>query len=699
MASKPKIAHKQYCHIRAVPKPTPKYFLKRYTLVPLVFALTLFTSCKKSDTPNPAPEEIKEPITPEPEFPEPVPEPEPEPEPIPEPKIEPEIVIDPMEWILSNWRGRINNITVTAEQTLPVYLDKQHVGDALLPVGQEVPLQIVSKDSVTILYLNSRHVIPIDATDLNTRATQALEQAKIAFEQAKLKASEVVQTKPANKDRAATPHAFLPVEKLRQFVDDPGIKFAENPPMELYTRIPPKPPEPSSQFEVRSGFTLIETLDEFRAVTKKSNQKIRMKPGIYRAKKTDDPIQFQRLNTDGNPSVNEQDHIFAVTGSNNYFDLRGVVFETPVSVQSTLKRGGHIADSWHINGANNTFEGGYFRNVLDKPYPDYFVTENEFEICNDGNTFLDCTFVIKGSIPFGYTDFYGKGAGGYGRLNKHSFMSFENANNTSLIGCKVYMNSFGHALHFHKVDGVLIKDCLISGALRPTNDIFKEKVGRAVEKDFEMVYRSVQPIPRDWMIPMTEDAIRSYNEVKNVTVIDTTVERQRGCFQLLLEGDITLENVAVIESGDFSYDLSSGTQGKTVMKNCFADVAYNPVFNLTRGDTPTDAFYEVTILSPRPGTIPTERSSLGIICGDDSTFILHDGTTTPLPDEVNKLICGGRKGMNGSTITNYTTATLILESNVRDCRIKSVGPVIDKGKDNRVSKIQAPEKKVWTPRH
>lgn len=627
-----------------------------------------------------------------------MPEPEPMPEPVPEP--EPEVVIDPMEWALNNWRGRINTITVTAEQSLPVYLDKQHVGDALLPVGQEVPLQIVSKDTVTVLYLNSRHAIPIDATDLETRATQALEQAKIAFEQSKLKATTVAQTKPLSKKPATTPHAFLPVEKVRQFVDDPGIKFAENPPMELYTRIPPEPPEPTSQFEVRRGFTLIETLDEFRAVTKKSNQKIRMKPGIYRAEKTDPPtMHTPRYQNPGENRTSEQDHIFNVSGSNNYFDLRGVVFETPVSVQSTLKRGGHVADSWHINGANNTFEGGYFRNILDKPYPDYFVAENEFEICNDGNTFLDCIFVIKGSIPFGYTDFYGKGRGAHGTLNKHSFMSFENANNTTLIGCEIYMNSFGHALHFHKVDGVLIKDCLVSGALRPTNDIFKETVGRAVDYDFEMMYRSQKPIPRDWMIPMTEDAVRSYNEVKNITVIDTTVERQRGCFQLLLEGDITLENVAVIESGDFSYDLSSGTMGKTVMKNCFADVAYNPVFNLTRGDTPTDAFYEVTILSPRPGTIPTERSSLGIICGDDSTFILHDGTTTPLPDKINKLICGGRKGMNGSTITNYTTATLILESNVRDCRIESVGPVIDKGKDNRVSKIRAPEKKVWTPRH
>ena len=414
-----------------------------------------------------------------------------------------------------------------------------------------------------------------------------------------------------------------------------------------------------------------------------------MKPGIYRAKKTDPPtMHTPRYQNPGENKTNEQDHIFNVSGSNNYFDLRGAVFETPVSTQSKLKKGGHVADSWHINGAKNTFEGGYFRNVVDKPYPNYFVTENEFEICNDGNTFLDCIFVIKGSIPYGYTDFYGKGAGGYGRLNKHSFMSFEHANNTSLIGCQVYMQSFGHALHFHKVDGVLIKDCLISGTLRPTNDIFKEVVGRAVEKNFYMVYRSEQPIPRDWMIPLTEDAVRSYNEVKNITVMDTTVERQRGCFQLLCDGDITLENVTVREAGDFYYDLSAGTKGKVTMKNCFADLAYNPVFNLTRGDAPDNAFYEVTILSPLPGVVPTERTSLGIISGNDSTFILHDGTTTPLPEEYNKLVCGGRKGMKDSTITNYTTATLILESNVRDCRIKSVGPVIDHGSNNRVSKIE-----------
>ncbi|MGJ8638529.1 MAG: hypothetical protein ACSHYA_03975 [Opitutaceae bacterium] len=659
---------------------------------PLLVLVAITAGCVdervQEEPPPPAVEQVEpSETTPEPEVTvAPTPEPEPTPEPIPEP----EVVIDPMEWIQENWRGRLRSVTITKEQSIPVFADGQQVGEAQLPVGRTVPVQKLDGETVTVHFLNTFHPVPAADTDLESRAESAL-AAAIASSQAEPETSQASGSKGNSAPQA-------PAETNLRFVnDDPNLQFSENPPMAIRARIPPEPPEPSMQYEVRPGFTVVDSLDDFRKVIKQDGQKIRMKPGVYRAKKSDPPIKYTPLHQNpGEKKVLEQDHIFNVSGSDNHFDLRGAVFETPVSVQSKLKRGGHVADTWHINGANNTFEGGYFRNVVDMPYPDYFVTENEFEICNDGNTFLNCIFVIKGSIPFGYTDFYGKGAGGYGRLNKHSFMSFLHANNTSLIGCQVYQLSFGHALHFHKVDGVLVKDTLISGTLRPTNDIFKETVGRAVDKNFEMVYRSVKPIPRDWTIPLTEDAVRSYNEVKNIVVIDSVVERQRGCFQLLCPGDITLENVAVIESGDFSYDLSSGSQGKTIMKNCYADVAYNPVFNLTRGDTPTDAFYEVTILSPRSDVIPTERTSLGIICGDDSEFILHDGTTTPIPDQYNKLICGGRKGMNGSTITNYTTATLILQGNVRDCRIQSVGPVIDNGSDNRVSKIKAPQKKIWT---
>jgi hypothetical protein len=479
---------------------------------------------------------------------------------------------------------------------------------------------------------------------------------------------------------------------------DLGLQLAENPPMELIFTPAPEPDPVTDDFEIRPGYVLIDSLDQFRVAIKKNGLKIRMKPGIYRAEKTDPPLEFTAIHeaesTGKGPDVSPQEHIFAVTGSNNYFDLRGVVIETPVSLQGTLSGKAHVADSWHINGANISFIGGYFRNVLDKPYPDYRNTECEFEICNDGNKFVNCTFVIKGSVPFGYTDFYGKGSGSYGRLNKHSFMSILNANDTELIGCEIYQQSFGHGLHLHNVDGVLVKDCFFAGTLRPTNDIFKEKAGRAVDNGFEMLYRSKQPIPRDWMIPLTEDGIRAYNDVRNVTVIDTTIERFRGCFQLLCpEGDVILENVTVREAGDFAYDLSVGDEGKVVMKNCFADISYNPVFNLTRGAIPEDAFFELTVLSPPEGTITTERASLGIICGDDCEFILHDGTTLPIPESANWLECGGKHGLIDSKVTNYTTAKLILKPNVRNCKIESVGPVEDNGQNNRVKIITAPAKK------
>ena len=463
-------------------------------------------------------------------------------------------------------------------------------------------------------------------------------------------------------------------ERADQQPKDLGLQLAGNPPLQMICRTPPAPPVPTATFETRAGFTLVTTLDGFRAAIRKDGQKIRMKPGVYRAKTCDPPI-------DG------QEHIFAVTGSRNHFDLRGVVFETPVSVQSKLSGKAHVSDTWHIYGSGNTFEGGYFQNVIDMPYPTYRVTENEFEIRGDNSTFLNCIFVIRGSVPFGYSDFYGKGGPNFGRLNKHSFMSIQNANNTTLVGCRVYQQSFGHCVHFHTVDGALIRDCHFTGTLRPTNDIFRETVGRASEYGFQVMYRGKRHIPHDEMIPLTEDGVRSYENVRNITVVDTVVERMRGCFQLLCVGDVMLDNVTVREAGDFGFDLSSGDKGRVTMRNCRADIAYNPVFNLTRGKAPKGASYEMTILDPPDGARPTPRASLGIIAGDTCMFTLHDGTTRPVAEEANVLRCGGRRGLVNSTVTNHTTARLILDKHVRNCLIRSHGPVEDNGQGNTIVRL------------
>lgn len=468
----------------------------------------------------------------------------------------------------------------------------------------------------------------------------------------------------------------LPFMTDAQETELQNLQLKSNPPMRAIFREPPLPPSSTVDFETREGFTLLRTLEQFIDAIKKDDQKIRMKPGVYRATSTDPPID-------------DHQHIFSVSGSGNHFDLRGVVIETPVSLQSKLTRKAHISDSWHIFGNNNTFEGGYFRNIVDRPYPEYGVTDCEFEVLGDDNTFDGCTFVIRGSVPYGYSDFYGKGGPNFGRLNKHSCIGIHENKNTTLRNCKFYVQSFGHCIFFHKTDGLRIENCFLSGTLRPSNDIFKETEGRATEYDFKIMYRGERPIPRDDMIPLTEDGIRSYGGDKNITIIDTTVERFRSGVQIQGDGDLTLKNVSVVEAGNYSFDVTAGKKGKVVMKNCFSDVAYSPVFKMSRGDMPFRASYEITMQGPANDVQATERTSLGTICGERCKFIIRADPTRPILPNVNYLECGGflNKSLIDSTVTNYSTAKLILTDRTRNCRIKSIGPVEDNGKDNKIVRL------------
>lgn len=462
---------------------------------------------------------------------------------------------------------------------------------------------------------------------------------------------------------------------------DLGFQRQANPPMQTISRTPPEPTVNADKYERRAGFKRIDNLAAFREAIKQDDQKIRLAAGVYRVKKVDAPIPEK-----------DQQHLFAVTGSNNHFDLRGVVIETPVSVQSKLTNKAHVADTWHINGDNNTFEGGYFRNVIDRDYPDYNVTENEFEVIGDGNTFRDCTFVIRGSIPYGYSDFYGKGSAKWTRLDKHSFMSIS-ARDTRLIGCEVYQQSFGHGVHFHGADGALIKDCYLTGVVRPTNDIFDEKVGPAVKHDFNIMYRGKRAIPRDQVIPLTEDGIRTYGGDKDIQVINTTVERFRGV-QVHGEGEMRFTNVRVREMGYFGFDVSAGEDGRAILRNCRGDIAYSPLFNLTRGGLPQNSVYDVTVLPPRKGVTVTDGTNLGRptdfgrICGKNTTFIFRKGGDRPLPEKVRRVRVGDGKPLIRSKVINYTHATLKLSDKVRHCTIRSVGPVEGSGTNNDITRIK-----------
>ena len=94
------------------------------------------------------------------------------------------------------------------------------------------------------------------------------------------------------------------------------------------------------------------------------------------------------------------------------------------------------------------------------------------------------------------------------------------------------------------------------------------------------------------------------------------------------------------------------------------------------------------ILSPAEGVKPTPRISLGVICGERSGFILHDGTTTKLNRRLNLLRAGGKKPLKNSEVRNYTPAAIILEKNVENCTVRSIGPVQDNGKNNKIIRLR-----------
>ena len=93
-----------------------------------------------------------------------------------------------------------------------------------------------------------------------------------------------------------------------------GIQHELNPPMRVLGTPAPSANIPEGAFQTYTGFIIVDSLDKLCETLKKDNQKIRLKPGVYTAKTKEEPI-------------NGLHSIFAVTGSNNYFDLRNTVIQ------------------------------------------------------------------------------------------------------------------------------------------------------------------------------------------------------------------------------------------------------------------------------------------------------------------------------------------------------------------------------------
>ncbi|MFO7901666.1 MAG: hypothetical protein ACQESR_04190 [Planctomycetota bacterium] len=316
-------------------------------------------------------------------------------------------------------------------------------------------------------------------------------------------------------------------------------------------------------FDVRPGFAVIDSIGDLRGAMRRGDQKIRMKPGTYRVHEAwpDDPRS-----------------VFICGGSKNTFDMRGVTIEVPTRIYRDMRGPVHSLGGYRIRGNHNTFEGATFENVGDHP-PHRSLPE--FSVNGDDNHFVDCDFIIRGSAPHGYGDFYGKGGGAAVRLRKHSALRV--AGDRNLIeDCQFRIHTFGHGIFMQGAQETVIRNVLMRGDIRPTNEIYRETSGPAAKYDYQIMWPSWkkgQMIPRDQMAHLTEDGIRAYTRgsrdgetrrTGKITVENCTVIQMRGGITLTAAGKpATVTDCKVIDCRH-GYSLPTGG----VARNCLGNAAF-----------------------------------------------------------------------------------------------------------------------------
>ncbi|TWT67382.1 DUF6250 domain-containing protein [Allorhodopirellula solitaria] len=444
------------------------------------------------------------------------------------------------------------------------------------------------------------------------------------------------------------------------------------------------------------GSIEVSTLADLRNVMQQSNQNITMKPGRY-------------LLTD----LPEEDRKLSCSGSNNTIDLSGVHIVAPVG---SANRG-----YFNISGSDNVLHDGTLEDVYESGLQEVadFSTYNRnrstlakglrgdavLSVTGDDNVVRDTKLTIRGSFPYGYGSLYGIGSDNVYGLDKRCGILIRGKRNI-IDGCEVQQKAFGHGIYMQKpADQTVIKNCLVAGIMRPSNDLYletdpsdlpvrseykipqKRSRGRSQRRDRRRgrdrdrtrnatVNREVDenppaPLPRDTMLPLSEDGIRVYSGGGSVTVENCTVKRMRGGIRLYLASHAAVTNSTAIDCGHTNFNMPKGG----TITGSKGNFAYAPLsdFRLSKSNQKI----ELTIM-PSPHAVGPHH--LADVLGNNHHIILHR-TPGPLDTSPRPIVIAG----SGSTIRNETEYPVKLLPSSSGNTVVSAGPVTDQGSNNTVS--------------
>lgn len=432
----------------------------------------------------------------------------------------------------------------------------------------------------------------------------------------------------------------------------------------------------------------VSSIQELREVAVKSDQSIRMAPGHYVL----------------NDTEAENKIVFEFSGSNNHFDLTGVTIELPTeTLRDMAKTPVHGIKAYYITGDHLSFEGGRFEDTGNHPPK---ISVPDFTVAGDDVTFTNCMFIVRGSSPYGVGDMLGKGRGSAMRLQKHSAMSIT-GDRALLDNCKFRIHSYGHGVHIHGSQDTHLRNVLVVGDQRKTDDIYESKDPLMARFDYKIQYPSWlkgRPIPKGKMIGLTEDGIRAYTDGEDkdgnrrrtghITVEGCTVDGMRGGITLTLAERATVTDSVAINCSH-GYSLPSNS----TIKNCKGNAAYGPLLSLPYahkgnsvielelldaaeevGDHPlariTGSGHQITITTQSNVAPKTLRSIILGTTGERYTEATADAS------ELKK-----RNNARGIILKNLTRHPVQPGPYSVSCEIESKGDILtDEGSDNRIKK-------------
>ncbi|MDF7798628.1 hypothetical protein P4C99_04090 [Pontiellaceae bacterium B1224] len=437
----------------------------------------------------------------------------------------------------------------------------------------------------------------------------------------------------------------------------------------------------------------ISSLEELADYAAKSGNHVKMKPGTYEVTRgySEDPkILFQ------------------FTGSNNRFDLTDVRIEINTQAYADMPNTKEVHGymGFLIQGDHIEIIGAVFEDIGELVGPRGC---NEFTIYGNNVTFKDCKITIRGSSPYGYGDLYGKGRGSSTRLQKHAAMSVM-GDRLLIDGCDFNIFTYGHGIHMHGCQDTVIRNVNMLGALRLTDEIYKEKTGLAADFDYKMMFPSWmegEPIPKGKMLSLTEDGIRAYTNGTNkdgekrntghITLENCTVVHMRGGIALSLgSGGATVTDCTVRESGGHAFGFPSDA----VVRGCKGDAAFSPLLSIPYSNRRNaDIELELVETDQDTGDHPLAK----IVGSGHKIKITYEGKKSPktqrpiilgttgdryTDDNTDRSELRKKNNANNIVLINETPHPVYLTEYTSDNEIITRGKVKDSGDDNEKTKPQ-----------